>query len=448
MIRLNFLKFFLSLLVFLSFFGFAKAQIISPYADKVTETNYPTGAEDSVYIFCAGDEFEQNGSLTAQSFSAVSSTFSWEVYDSISGSFQPFNGIVNSDTVSSTIRNLGSGLYRVKVSSGGAETSFRAWVFNNWIKVTKAEIPDSSSTCDGFQIWAAYEKASLYYFDTNTNERYDLRNQNIKDKFNWSKGGEDVFSSLNPYVAPPEASNSPIKYKLVITDEFKCTGEGSVDYDSKVPKAAFTADPMSGEAVLKVTFDNRSVNYDSVYWFFYKDDDIVKKEVAEAIKNKEDVVVDSVDFVLTDDAPVYEYERTGKYRVRLVTVHINETTGNCNDTLYMEPGVFINVDTSLVVLPNVFTPNGDGANDEYVIKSQSLKSLSIKIYNRWGGLVHSWSYSNIRSSDYTIEHSIWDGKIGSRMASPGVYYIVARAVGRDDKEYTKTGFIHLFRQKN
>jgi len=114
----------------------------------------------------------------------------------------------------------------------------------------------------------------------------------------------------------------------------------------------------------------------------------------------------------------------------------------------MEPGVFINVDTSLVVLPNVFTPNGDGANDEYVIKSQSLKSLSIKIYNRWGGLVHSWSYSNIRSSDYTIEHSIWDGKIGSRMASPGVYYIVARAVGRDDKEYTKTGFIHLFRQKN
>jgi len=448
MIRLNFLKFFLSLLVFLNFVAFAKAQITSPYADKATETNYPVGAEDSVYIFCADDEFEHNGSLTALSFSAASSTFLWEVYDSISGNFQPFNGIVNSDSLSSTIRNLGNGLYRVKVNSGGSEASFRAWVFNNWIKVTKAEIPDSSSTCAGFQIWAAYEKASLHYFDTNTKERFDLRNQNIKDKYNWSKGGEDIYSSLNPYVTPPEACNSPIEYKLVVTDEFKCAGEGTVDYESKVPKAAFSADPMTGEAVLKVTFDNRSINYDSVYWFFYKDDDIIKKEIAKAIENKEDIVVDSVDFVLTDNTPVYEFERTGKYQVRLVTVHMNETTGNCYDTLYMEKGVFINVDTSLVVLPNVFTPNGDGTNDEYVIKSQSLKSLTIKIYNRWGGLVHSWSYSNIRSSDFTIEHSVWDGKIGSRMASPGVYYIVARAVGRDDKEYSKTGFIHLFRQKN
>ena len=170
---------------------------------------------------------------------------------------------------------------------------------------------------------------------------------------------------------------------------------------------------------------------------------IIKKEAEE----NEGDVIDSIDFVLTDEAPVYDFEKTGEYRIMVSTVKLNNT-GNCYDTLFMKPGEFILVDTSLVVLPNVFTPNGDGINDVYVVESRSLKSMTIKIYNRWGGLVHNWSYSNIRSSDYTIEHSVWDGKIGGRMASPGVYFIVVRAVGRDNKERNQNGYIHLFRSKD
>ena len=70
----------------------------------------------------------------------------------------------------------------------------------------------------------------------------------------------------------------------------------------------------------------------------------------------------------------------------------------------MKFGENIVVETSLVDVPNVFTPNGDGNNDEFVVFTQSLKSMNIRIYNRWGGLVHSWKYSNIRESDYTHKH--------------------------------------------
>ena len=424
----------------------SNAQISAPLAisQKEIYTN------ESVYIFCAKDGGSTVGSLTAQSYTGENSSFSWEIYDTLSNVFVPFEGDISiEDSLHSVISDLGNGLYRVTIHSGGTVKEFQSHVINNWIKVTKAEIPDSSSNCVGFKILAAYTYAPLSYYDLQTKTWEKIKRKNSGAfTLEWYEGTDLVSNNLvstelSPLIYPPIASKSPIKYTLLIKDEYNCDVQGSVDYYSKVPKSNFTADPMDGEAVLKVTFTNKSINYDSILWYFYKDDAIIKQEVA-VNKGK---AVDSIDFVLTQDAPVYEYEKCGKYKVKLVTVHIN-TTGNCYDTLYMQSGTYINVDTSLVEVPNVFTPNGDGMNDNFVVKSKSLKSLSIHIYNRWGGLVHSWSYSDIRSRDYTYEHSVWDGKIGNRMASPGVYFYIIRAVGRDDKTINKEGFLHLFRNKN
>jgi gliding motility-associated-like protein len=386
------------------------------------------------------------GELTATS-QFEGSTFNWEKFDTISGTFDPFTGNIQFDTLSSTISGLDDGLYRVNINAGGnIIPPYQAYVFNNWVEITKAEIPDSSSTCEGFKIEADYKAAPMRYFDPNTNSIKSLRNSYDSFIFSWKKGSEIVPGGivLSPYIFPPLADKNQI-FTLTVTDPFKCqsqSSEGNVEYISKVPKSVFTADPMTGEAVLKVTFKNSSINYDSTIWCFYKPDSLIKVEI-EVNKGKP---IDSIDFVLFENAPVYEYEWCGKYRVKLVTVHVNPTTGNCYDTLYMkEP---INVEESLVEVPNVFTPNGDTKNDEFVVKTKSLLSMSVHIYNRWGGLVHSWSYSNIRSRDYTYEKSVWDGKIGSRMASPGVYFYVIKAVGRDGHKQTKNGFVHLFRTKD
>jgi gliding motility-associated-like protein len=421
-----------------------KGQITSSSYDYVTSPE-----KDSIFIFCTSMD-RPVGELTAKNPMGVSATFSWEKYDTISGTFIPFNDVSFEDTLSSTISMLEDGLYRVNINSGGnILLPYQAYVLNDWIEITKAEIPDSTSTCDGFQILGDFESAPLRYFDPNTNSITSLNNKPFK--FQWSQGVEPVSTSLNFYVSPPVASETPIIYKLTVTDQigypFGCSSpinQGSVEYYSKVPKSIFGAEPLTGEAVLKVTFSNTSINSDSDIWFFYKNDDIIKKEV----EDNPGEVVDSIDFVLLENAPVYEYEWAGKYKVKLVTVHINNT-GNCYDTLYMKPGDFINVDTALVEAPNVFTPNGDGLNDMFVVKTQSLKSMTIHIYNRWGGLVHSWSYSNIRSRDYTYEYSVWDGKIGGRMASPGVYFYVITVVRRDDKPAKPIkGFFHLFRDKD
>jgi gliding motility-associated-like protein len=431
----------------------ASAQAIdAPNADFSKATNYLTTIDnDSVYVFCINPDDAPNGSLRASSVTGYNATFTWEVYDTLSAGFVPYTGSISEDTLQSSIWGLPDGLYRVTVDDGSTTLEEQAWVINNWVKVTKTEIPDTLSTCDGFQIYGDYEMKDLNYYDPYSNVRIPFRNPEKNDyvSFKWYKGNDWVYSQLNPYVTPAIPSDNLIDFTLQVIDEFGCTAEQTVQYDSKVTDAIFEdPSPMEGEAVLEVTFTNSSINWDSTIWFFYRDDTAIKQEIEQRKEDGNDDPVDSIDFILYDESPIHEYERTGDYRIKLVTVKVNPTTGNCYDTMYMAPGEFIKVDTSLVEAPNFFTPNGDGVNDVFVVRTQSLKSMTIKIYNRWGGLVHSWKYDNIRSKDYTYEHSVWDGRVnGGAMASPGVYFYAVQAIGRDDKPRHEEGFVHLFRSR-
>lgn len=81
----------------------------------------------------------------------------------------------------------------------------------------------------------------------------------------------------------------------------------------------------------------------------------------------------------------------------------------------------IAVSESMLRVPNVFTPNGDGTHDEFRVVYRSIKEYQIHIYNRWGHLVY-------KSNDPAKG---WDGTINGRPAAEGAYYYVIRAMGTD-----------------
>ncbi len=101
-------------------------------------------------------------------------------------------------------------------------------------------------------------------------------------------------------------------------------------------------------------------------------------------------------------------------------------------------------DESLVV-PNAFSPNGDGYNDYFVIKGLGgYERVSFKVFNRWGGLVYE-------SSNYGIgdgKDGFWDGKVnrgirvGNGDVPPGTYYYILDLGGVNEK---LSGFIYLDR---
>ena len=88
----------------------------------------------------------------------------------------------------------------------------------------------------------------------------------------------------------------------------------------------------------------------------------------------------------------------------------------------LKHGPFI-VKSPELSIPNIFSPNGDGINDQFVITYSGSQAFAIDVTDRWGVRVFK-STSKIQS---------WDGKAGNAAdAAEGVYFYNLR-IG--DKSY-------------
>ncbi len=92
------------------------------------------------------------------------------------------------------------------------------------------------------------------------------------------------------------------------------------------------------------------------------------------------------------------------------------------------------------ILPNVFTPNGDGTNDFFIpFPYRYIKDVDVRIYDRWGVLIFETTDPNVH----------WDGRdmTTHKLCTDGVYYYTAivneiRLEGIVPRELK--GFVHLF----
>ena len=88
-----------------------------------------------------------------------------------------------------------------------------------------------------------------------------------------------------------------------------------------------------------------------------------------------------------------------------------------------------------IVIPNVFSPNGDGRNDVFLIEGSTGLALSMRVFNRWGSEVWNGSGESIR----------WNGRnAASETLSDGVYYYeLVRSGAGLAESVVYTGYIQL-----
>lgn len=96
----------------------------------------------------------------------------------------------------------------------------------------------------------------------------------------------------------------------------------------------------------------------------------------------------------------------------------------------------INKEPQHIYTPNIFSPNNDLLNDEWIVfTSQNILIESCKVYDRWGNMVYSSFDSNPK----------WNGLFNGKESSQGVYVYLIQYYDRDGIKQIKTGDITLIK---
>lgn len=176
-----------------------------------------------------------------------------------------------------------------------------------------------------------------------------------------------------------------------------------------------------GSAPIRATFRSNIANagdYTPLYeWHIYK-------------AGKED----SPYLVRYDANFDYVFMESGTSYVSLQISFINGT-----DTVAYELETPFSVEaySSVLNVPNAFSPNGDGVNDTLRVKPdhRSIISFHGYIFNRQGVKLFEWTDIN----------SGWDGKHNGKPVADGVYYLKIEARGADGKKYDIKQAVTLLR---
>ncbi|HLP11533.1 MAG TPA: gliding motility-associated C-terminal domain-containing protein [Flavobacteriales bacterium] len=110
-------------------------------------------------------------------------------------------------------------------------------------------------------------------------------------------------------------------------------------------------------------------------------------------------------------------------------------TSECSDSDTIEVEL---IPEPKILIPNVFTPNGDASNDEMEIQGMFVTNYTIYVYNRWGQLMFTTTSLN----------DFWDGKDqGGNPVAEGVYMYTCTYDNpcEDPIQQTRHGTVQIFR---
>jgi gliding motility-associated-like protein len=193
-------------------------------------------------------------------------------------------------------------------------------------------------------------------------------------------------------------------YTLSVTGACNTDSDQLIFVDNSVT-ADFDLSDDNGVAPMNVMVIDASINADQSV--FYLD-------------NSAGVVSSGVSFVL---------EEEGEYIVKIVASNDEGCIDSLSRTITVVSGNLV------VSIPNSFTPNGDGFNDNFIPKINGIADLSFAIFNRWGSEVVNWNDVNGK----------WDGAINGDPSPDGVYFYVMKGKDLLGSPIEKSGSITIKR---
>ena len=222
--------------------------------------------------------------------------------------------------------------------------------------------------------------------------------------YRWTMGDSVINGKVFSYKFPKVGTYT---LTLTVSNSGACNGSVSQTRTLTVidgPLADFTYGPIPPVANVPVSFTNQSVRALTYLWEF--GDDQTSNEVN----------------------PIHQYNKTGTYSACLNAY--NKST--CPSKICKDVSTEV---VPILGLPTAFSPNGDGVNDVLYVRGAAIKTLDLKIFNRWGQLIFETNSKEIG----------WDGTFNGKPQPIEAYAFVLNAGFIDGTAKTMKGNITLLR---
>ncbi|MEL6653898.1 MAG: PKD domain-containing protein, partial [Bacteroidota bacterium] len=210
----------------------------------------------------------------------------------------------------------------------------------------------------------------------------------------WDFGdGSPISNEANPEYTFMEPGSYPINFTVIGAGGCTQTNADAVVQVFPAGIAEFSTDLMIPDSLplpnATVTFNNLSTNANQFYWDFGDGN------------------------VSTEFSPTHIYKEAGHYTVSLTITD----QGGCVDSFQLGPLVIYEPD---LLIPNLFTPNEDGVNDQFRITYTGNEAFLMQIFDRWGRPVHegrqlSWNGINLQGNPSVEGVYFYVIKIGEKV---------------------------------
>lgn len=152
-----------------------------------------------------------------------------------------------------------------------------------------------------------------------------------------------------------------------------------------------------------------------------------------------DATAENVESYVWNTGPNIEIKKAGTYVVTfknksscllLSDTIVVKQNSLCDTVVIIEPNI-----GNKVILPNIFSPNGDNVHDEFFPIPYNYETIDLYIYSPWGELVFTGNATN----DFK-----WDGNFNGEPLEQGVYVYLLK-YRQDGTTKTKSGDVTLIR---
>lgn len=243
--------------------------------------------------------------------------------------------------------------------------------------------------------------------------------------------GEGLTGTYNLIVERTVLGNSnfqkisgPINERLIFEDKNVNTSENSYCYRFNYENACKQSSPAFSEPVCSILLKN---NIQEITW---NSESPFIADVASY-----DLVQMDVSGKVTDELPkqlslnhILDLNTQSAFSFK---VKAHSADGN----LLSYSNVISIKRDAIILIPDAFTPNGDGINERFEVKSYFISSFQMLIYNRWGAVI-------FQSKD---TGNSWNGEIDGKPAPADYYIYKIDTVNISEEPISKTGSFLLIR---